>query len=176
MNILTGKIVWNRYQKNKIHYNGDFDNGLLCLHTQRIHVFDFDKKASFYNDNTCVFCSIIGYISNLGKIRTKYALNDNADVVVIEKSQDVINLVGAHLKDRYGFKITIINADAFVYKPSTGMKFDAVWHDVWDNLCTDNLVEMHRLHRKYGKRCDWQGSWGRELCERQAKLGNMRRW
>lgn len=89
-------------------------------------------------------------------------------ITVIEKSKDVIKLVKQHYydkcpKDKY---LIIVHADAFEYKPQKGQRFGAVWHDIWDNICEDNLEDMKKLHRKYGRRTDWQGSWCRHLCER----------
>ena len=94
-------------------------------------------------------------------------------IVVVEKSKDVIDLVKQHYydkcpKDKY---IIIVHADALEFKPQKGQRFGAVWHDIWDNICADNLEDMKKLHRKYGRHCDWQGSWCREECE-QAN----RRW
>ncbi len=86
---------------------------------------------------------------------------------VIEKSQDVINLVGKYYQDKYGDRLTIINEDAFTYKPPKGTRYGAVWHDIWDNICEDNLPEMMKLHRKYGRHAEWQGSWCRYRCEQQ---------
>ena len=86
-------------------------------------------------------------------------------VTVIEKSSDVIALVGLHYTRKYGDKLTIVCADALEWKPPKGQRYRVVWHDIWDDICADNLPEMHRLHRKYGKRCDWQGSWCRWECE-----------
>jgi hypothetical protein len=84
-------------------------------------------------------------------------------VIVVEKSEDVIRLVGpAYTTDP---RVTLVHADAFEYTPPKGMKFGAVWHDVWDNICSENLPEMKRLHRKYARRTRWQESWCRELCE-----------
>jgi hypothetical protein len=85
---------------------------------------------------------------------------------VVEIDPDVIELVGPHyMKDP---RVEIINASAFDYEPPKGVRYGAVWHDIWDDICTDNLPEMHKLHRKYGRRADWQGSWGREIAERAA--------
>lgn len=84
---------------------------------------------------------------------------------VVEKSEDVIRLVGSHYLQRYGHRLTIINADALEWKPPVGIRYRVVWHDIWNYICADNLPEMHKLHRKYGRRCDWQGSWCRYLCE-----------
>lgn len=86
-------------------------------------------------------------------------------VTVVEQSVDVIALVGPSYSDR---RVTITQADAFTYQPPVGIRYGAVWHDIWDDICADNLPEMHKLHRRYGRRADWQGSWGRELCERYA--------
>jgi hypothetical protein len=88
-------------------------------------------------------------------------------VTVVEISPDVISLVGTHLQAKYGDKFTIVQADALTWKPPKGSYYDAVWHDIWDNVCGDNLPDMHALHRKYGKRAGWQGSWCRYRCERQ---------
>jgi hypothetical protein len=85
-------------------------------------------------------------------------------VTVVEKSDDVILLVGPHFKDP---RVRIVPADAFEYKPPKGVRYGAVWHDIWDSICADNLPEMTRLHRKYGRVADWQGSWCRDQCERQ---------
>ncbi|NOR27531.1 MAG: hypothetical protein GQ540_03265 [Lutibacter sp.] len=84
-------------------------------------------------------------------------------VTIIEKSKNVINLVSDTYKDN---RINIINCDAFEFKPPKGKKYNVVWHDIWDYICKDNLKEMTKLHRKYGKRTDWQGSWCKELCKR----------
>ena len=85
-------------------------------------------------------------------------------VTVIEQSTDVIALVAPSFN--HDNRVTIINADAFEWKPPKGKRYTAVWHDIWDNICADNLPEMAKLHRKYGRRTDWQGSWCKELCLR----------
>lgn len=86
-------------------------------------------------------------------------------VTVVEVSEDVINLVGIHFQKKHGDRVTIVQADALEYKPPKGSHFDAVWHDIWTDICADNLPEMKKLHRKYGRVADWQGSWCRYLCE-----------
>ena len=86
------------------------------------------------------------------------------NVTVIEKSEDVIKLVApTYLSDQ---RVKIINADAFEYVPPKNQRFDAVWHDIWDYICADNLEEMKKLHRKYGRRTEYQESWCRAQCER----------
>ncbi|WP_341744719.1 hypothetical protein [Azonexus hydrophilus] len=86
------------------------------------------------------------------------------DITVIELSKEVIDLVAPHYTDP---RIQIIHASAFDYQPPKGKQYGMVWHDIWDYICEDNLPEMHTLHRKYGRRATWQGSWCRAQCEQQ---------
>jgi len=88
-------------------------------------------------------------------------------VTVIEIAPAVLQLVGTHLKKRFGRRLTLIQADALTWQPPKGAKYEVVWHDIWNNICSDNLPAMHKLHRKYGRRAVWQGSWQRNICEMQ---------
>ena len=65
----------------------------------------------------------------------------------------------------------IIEADAFDYEPPAGMKFDVVWHDIWDNICCDNLAEMGGLRSKYENIATWQGCWAQKHCEELEHRG-----
>lgn len=84
-------------------------------------------------------------------------------ITVIEKSEDVIALVADHFRSN---RIDVIHDDAFTFDPPKGVRFGAVWHDIWDNISPDNIDGMSRLHRKYGRRCDWQCSWLRDEVQR----------
>lgn len=84
-------------------------------------------------------------------------------ITVIEKSRDVINLVLPHFNDN---RLNVIHADAFEYVPPKSERFDAVWHDIWDYICADNLKEMSTLHRKYSRKAEWQDSWAKPQCQR----------
>jgi hypothetical protein len=87
-------------------------------------------------------------------------------VTVIEKDADVIALAGPHYAaDK---RVEIICADAFEWQPPKGTRYGAAWHDIWDDLCGDNLPEMTKLKRKYGRRVDWQGCWGEYYIRRYA--------
>lgn len=83
-------------------------------------------------------------------------------VTVVEIDHDVINLVGPHYAGDP--RVEIVHCSAFDYRPPKNTRYNAVWHDIWDSICSDNLSEMATLHRKYGKRTDWQGSWCHEEC------------
>jgi len=90
-------------------------------------------------------------------------------VTIVEVSPDIIDLVGpSYNKDP---RVQIINADCFEYKPPRGSRYQAVWHDIWDYICGDNVEEMDKLMRKYRSRTEWQGCWCRKECLRQNKGG-----
>lgn len=94
--------------------------------------------------------------------------DDVEHVTVIEKSTEVINLVYEHYLDKYSaYNFHVINDDALTYKFDKHETFDCVFHDIWNDICDDNLEEMKTLHRKYGRKCHHQESWCRHLMERK---------
>ena len=101
----------------------------------------------------------------LGVVLSGVLLKDEVEKVVVnEISEDVIKLVAPHFKDD---RITINHTDVFTWNPN-GMRFNFIWHDIWDNICEDNLKEMKLLHRKYGhylQKPHYQGSWCRDRVE-----------
>ena len=119
---------------------------------------DFIYKAKKQGDN--VLINGLGLGVALVEILKSEKITS---VTVIENSEDVIKLVAPYITDS---RINIIHADAFTWKPPKKIKYSCVWHDIWDDICSDNLSEMTKLHRKYGKCTEWQGSWCKELCKR----------
>lgn len=93
---------------------------------------------------------------------------------VVEIDSDVIDLVGDYYKQMAadnGKTLNIYNEDAFKINWPVGTKWDVIWHDIWPTICSDNLEGMHILHRKYGHKCSWQGSWCRDWCESMRRQG-----
>lgn len=84
-------------------------------------------------------------------------------ITVIEIDKDVIALIAPSFKSK---KLTIINDNAYEWNPPKGVKYDFVWHDIWDTINADNLEGMEKLHRKYGKRTKVQASWCKKACLR----------
>lgn len=69
-------------------------------------------------------------------------------ITVIEKSQEVIELVASKLP--FNDKVQIINADVFTWKPEKGQKFDCIYMDIWNWVNSDVWEEeMKPLKRKY---------------------------
>ena len=89
-------------------------------------------------------------------------------VDVVEIDPDVVALVGPHYAADP--RVTIHEADAYTIKWPTGTRWDVAWHDLWEGISEDNLPGMGRLHRRYGGRVGWQGSWCKERI-----LANRRR-
>lgn len=97
-------------------------------------------------------------------------------VDVVEYDERVIKLIGAHyVADP---RVTIHHADAYTIKWAPGVRWDVAWHDIWPEIVTTNLPEMTKLHRKYGRRVDWQDSWCRELLQyhRDRERARARLW
>lgn len=84
------------------------------------------------------------------------------EVVVIEQSQDVIDLVAPHYRIR---NLKIIQGDIFNWKPSKEEKFNVIYFDIWPEISEDNLEQIKKLHNKfkwYLDRTDpeyWMSSW-----------------
>ncbi len=110
----------------------------------------------------------------LGCVLNVVRHKDNVQsITVVERNPDVIELVGPVFADDP--KITIIQDDAFTFKPTVGEKYDVVFHDIWFDICTDNLPMMHTLHRRYGRFAKEQISWSRDRLEYEKRRENKRR-
>lgn len=101
-------------------------------------------------------------------------------VDVVEIDEDVVALVGPHyqaMAAEHGKTLTIHHADLYAIKWPAGTRWDVAWFDIWPDLCTDNLDEMTKLRRSYGRRTDWQECWGRQLLLRhRAAEARRPRW
>jgi len=91
------------------------------------------------------------------------AKTEVAHVDVVEIDADIIALVGDHYNCE---RLTIHHGDALTYKWPRGTRWNIVWHDIWDNICTDNLPTMKRLRRMFARRCDVQMCWAEGWCRR----------
>jgi spermidine synthase len=98
---------------------------------------------------------------------------DVTSVTVIEQCKDVIDLVEPHVRRAAGknapSKLAVIEADIFEWKPPKGQKWDCIYFDIWADICTDNLDDMAKLHRRFGRRKNpggWMGSWKQDDLKR----------
>lgn len=123
-------------------------------------------------------------VAGLGLGLILFAIADEPKVehiTVIEKYQDVIDLVGPAVKAKLGDKVTFVCADIFDWRPAKGVKFNTIYFDVWPNICTDNLKDMAKLHRAFASKLDksdparWMDSWMRAELKRQKRAEKNRR-
>lgn len=69
-------------------------------------------------------------------------------ITVIEKNQEVIDLVASQLP--LNDKVKIICADVFAWKPDKGVKYDCIYMDIWNYVNSEVFKnEMLPLKRKY---------------------------
>ncbi len=84
-------------------------------------------------------------------------------VTVLERSPEVISLVGPHLGAEHAARLAIVEADAFEWSPPAGARFSVVWHDIWPNpFDPASITESQELMDRYARWADWQGSWALE--------------
>jgi spermidine synthase len=100
---------------------------------------------------------------------------DVRTVTVVEKYQDVIDVVGPHYANE---RLTIICADILEWQPPKGRKWDTIYFDIWPNICTDNLNDMAKLHRRFASRLNranpksWMDSWQRDVLKYKRRQEN----
>lgn len=94
-------------------------------------------------------------------IQPVLAKRDVEHVIVVEKEQDVIDLVAPTYLKRFPRRLSIIKADAFTFELNVCP--DIVWNDIWDYISDENVPEMDILEDKYSDAW-WCGSWARERC------------
>jgi len=78
-------------------------------------------------------------------------------VTVLEVSSDVIGLVWPTYAERFGGKVTLIEADAMTWKPPRGSRYDAVWFDIWASPPASSTVR--KIKERYRRRSSWVGCW-----------------
>lgn len=90
-------------------------------------------------------------IGGLGIGMILLAIQDRPEVksiTVLEKYQDVIDLVASELQ--LNDKVKIINADVFSWKPEKGTKYNCIYMDIWNYINSSIYKkEMVPLIRKY---------------------------
>ena len=100
-------------------------------------------------------------------------INDRiTEIIVIEKYQDVIDLVAPKFNDP---RLKIICADIFDWKPNKGEKFDTIYFDIWPDICEDNLIEIKQLHNKFKSYLNrnntnaWMDSWLKDFLQAKRR-------
>jgi spermidine synthase len=98
-------------------------------------------------------------------------------VTVIEKYPEVVALVEEHIRKAAGenaSKLKVIVGDVFEYKPAKGEKYDTIYFDIWPDICTDNLEDMTKLHRKFARAKKDPGSYMESWMRKRLKAQKRR--
>jgi hypothetical protein len=103
-------------------------------------------------------------------------------VTVVERSADVVALVGPSLADP---KLRLVTADIDTWRPPRGTRYDTIYFDIWPNACEDNLPHVARLHQAFkgylnrANPAAWMGSWQAVTLRAQRRrnpYARSRRW
>lgn len=96
------------------------------------------------------------------------AIRSGRDTDVVEIDQRVIDAISPPLFDlavEHNVDLRVWTGDALTKQWPKGQRWAVVWHDIWIDICEDNRGQMSTLHRRFGRRCDWQGSWGKPVMD-----------
>lgn len=88
-------------------------------------------------------------------------------VTVVEKYQDVIDLISPNFKNR---RLSILCADIYKWRPPAGATYNSIYFDIWSDICRSNLKDMSRLERRFRPRLrenGWMNSWSKAQCRRR---------
>jgi spermidine synthase len=91
-------------------------------------------------------------IAGLGLGMIVLAIQDKKDVdniTIVEIDNNLKNLVMQGLKEKLSDKVEIVICDINEFEPKK--KYDSVYCDIWNNIDSDNWVEMKKLTRKFKK-------------------------
>ena len=152
-------------------YDGDYvrlsvGNELVMSDTpmERISNTTFVQKA-----NGRVLIAGLGLGMIINNIVDK---DDVTEVIVIEKHQDVIDLIEPKIAHS---KLKVICSDIFDWKPQKGEKFDTIYFDIWAEITEENLTEIKLLHNRYKGNLNrvnprsWMNSWMKEYLQKRKK-------
>lgn len=121
-----------------------------------------------YKAKGSVFIAGLGIGMVLAEILKK---KEVVSVTIVEKYQDVVDLVLPHFKDA---RVTCIVSDIFDYRPEKGTKYDTIYFDIWPDICTDNLEDIATLHQRfkhYKAAGGWMGSWNQDYLRHLKRNG-----
>lgn len=124
------------------------------------------------NANGRVFIAGLGVGLILHNLKPKIESGVVKEIVVMEKYQDVIDLISPYYKD---LPIKYVVADVLEYKPTKEDVFDTIYFDIWATICEDNLDEISMLHNRWkfkkrkGNTDAWMGSWMQDFLRAERR-------
>jgi spermidine synthase len=122
---------------------------------------------AIYNSNGDILIGGLGIGAILLLIQEKPEVKS---IIVIEKYKEIIDMVKPFLP--LNEKVKIIEADIFEWLPEKDHKFDTIYFDIWNSICSDNLEDMKILKKRFRKFLNkenpknWVGCWREYDCRR----------
>lgn len=92
------------------------------------------------------------------------------EITVIEKYQDVIDIVAPKFKN-----VQVICADIFDWQPPKNEKYDTIYFDIWPTISRNNLPGIKILHNKFKSRLNrknpdaYMNSWMKEYLQHMER-------
>lgn len=81
-------------------------------------------------------------------------------VHVIEKSQEVIDIVSPYYLEKYKDKVSIIHADALELHPFG--EWNAIWVDIWSDISINNKQQYDLMRERWTPYTNWIGLWAED--------------
>jgi asparagine synthase (glutamine-hydrolysing) len=85
MNLLFAKFTWDRDKQDSVKTDiNTFNNGRIDLRVNRLPCLRSNNKNYSYDRETGTLCAMIGYLSNIGKLKSTYGLSYDCDVEIVQ--------------------------------------------------------------------------------------------
>lgn len=104
---------------------------------------------------------------------------DVTEVLVIEKYQDVIDLVAPKFNDT---RLKIVCADIDEFRLPKEDKYDTIYFDIWADISTENLDHIKKLHNKFKNSINkvnpkfYMNSWMKEYLQAERRKESRNSW
>lgn len=155
------------FYENDIKYQRLIHKGIIKMINTPNIVVDFEHFLTIADGS--ILINGLGFGMCLVHLLKKDTVTD---ITVVEFDKELVEFIRpffAH-EDR----CTIIHADALIYEPPIGKRYNYVWHDIWTIQAVKNVKEIDFLMNKYKDIADWQGAWREKLCREQAAKDAIR--
>jgi len=91
-NHILGEISWVGFNPKLSVTDNRFVSDVFKISVERKSTLLYDGKSIFYNEETRVFCTMLGYINNISEIRSAYPVDEMSDVEIIEYLYSLMKL------------------------------------------------------------------------------------
>ena len=78
---------------------------------------------------------------------------DIKSITIVEREQEIIDMVGKHLKSD---KVKIILGDADEIEFPKEQKFDTIYFDIWKTISSENYEHTKELHKRFRKNFNYK--------------------